>query len=254
MAWQNPKTNWSAEDGVRDTDFNRIEGNLLELYNVDAARAVINLYVSTDGSDNGDGSVSSPYATIGKAISAIPRNLNGNSVSINVGNGTYNEDILVDGFSNGVITFKGSSVTVKSFLVRNTAVRVEFASITVTTGVAGAGIIAYDNGYIIFTGGVTTTSSSQGVVANGGTIQISGTLTLSNATTGISATNNGRIYVSSVAGGTNMGTGMTAENGGVISYGQFAASYRTAASATSTGGRINTGSQPGSSIGGGGIL
>lgn len=32
MAWQTPKTNWAAADGVRNTDFNRIEGNTLELY------------------------------------------------------------------------------------------------------------------------------------------------------------------------------------------------------------------------------
>lgn len=33
MAWQTPKTNWQSADGVRDTDFNRIEGNTLELRN-----------------------------------------------------------------------------------------------------------------------------------------------------------------------------------------------------------------------------
>lgn len=32
MAWQTPKTNWAAPDGVRDTDFNRIEGNTQYLY------------------------------------------------------------------------------------------------------------------------------------------------------------------------------------------------------------------------------
>ena len=36
MAWIAPKTNWSAADGVRDSDFNRIEGNTLELYNTKA--------------------------------------------------------------------------------------------------------------------------------------------------------------------------------------------------------------------------
>ena len=33
MAWQTPKVNWSASDGVRDTDMNRIEGNILDLEN-----------------------------------------------------------------------------------------------------------------------------------------------------------------------------------------------------------------------------
>lgn len=33
MAWQTPKTDWAAQDGVRNTDLNRIESNALELYN-----------------------------------------------------------------------------------------------------------------------------------------------------------------------------------------------------------------------------
>lgn len=31
MAWQTPKTNWKAGDVLASTDFNRIEGNILEL-------------------------------------------------------------------------------------------------------------------------------------------------------------------------------------------------------------------------------
>ena len=30
MAWQVPKTDWAAADGVRDTDMNRIEENILK--------------------------------------------------------------------------------------------------------------------------------------------------------------------------------------------------------------------------------
>lgn len=37
MAWQTPKTDWAAPDGVRNTDFNRIEGNALHLYDDMAA-------------------------------------------------------------------------------------------------------------------------------------------------------------------------------------------------------------------------
>lgn len=32
MAWQTPKTDWEAQDGVRNTDLNRIEGNALDLH------------------------------------------------------------------------------------------------------------------------------------------------------------------------------------------------------------------------------
>ncbi|MGB3926517.1 MAG: hypothetical protein WBL14_09160 [Caldicoprobacterales bacterium] len=37
MAWQTPKTNWQAADVVRKDDFNRIEGNVQELQNTNAA-------------------------------------------------------------------------------------------------------------------------------------------------------------------------------------------------------------------------
>ena len=33
MTWYTPKTNWTAADGVANTDFNRIEGNILEVRN-----------------------------------------------------------------------------------------------------------------------------------------------------------------------------------------------------------------------------
>lgn len=36
MAWQTPKTDWAAADGVRDTDMNRIESNISELNSVKA--------------------------------------------------------------------------------------------------------------------------------------------------------------------------------------------------------------------------
>ena len=61
MAWQTPKTDWAAADGVRDSDFNRIESNILELYNTSAARANKTIYVATTGSDaTGDGSSAAP--------------------------------------------------------------------------------------------------------------------------------------------------------------------------------------------------
>lgn len=33
MAWETPKTDWEDAEGVTGSDFNKIEGNILELYN-----------------------------------------------------------------------------------------------------------------------------------------------------------------------------------------------------------------------------
>lgn len=49
MAWLTPKTDWSGADGVRNTDLNRIEGNILDLnsrsVNTDANIASLRQYV-----------------------------------------------------------------------------------------------------------------------------------------------------------------------------------------------------------------
>lgn len=34
MAWQTPKTDWDTDDGIQDSDFNRIEGDLEYLYSL----------------------------------------------------------------------------------------------------------------------------------------------------------------------------------------------------------------------------
>lgn len=60
------------------------------------------LYVSTTGSDTaGDGSETSPYATINYAVSTIPKNLNGYGVTINLSAGTYDESVNISGFYGG---------------------------------------------------------------------------------------------------------------------------------------------------------
>jgi len=64
-------------------------------------------YVATTGSDTtGDGSISSPYASITKALSVVPKDLGGYTVTINVADGTYNEDITISGFNNGYLTLR----------------------------------------------------------------------------------------------------------------------------------------------------
>ena len=73
MAWQTPKTDWDASDSPVETDFNRIEGNTLELYTtkldktggaISATLTVVssgnseqvrNVSIGTAAPDNGDG-------------------------------------------------------------------------------------------------------------------------------------------------------------------------------------------------------
>lgn len=251
MAWQTPKTNWSAADGVRDSDFNRIEGNILELYNTDAVRSDLTVHVATTGSDStGRGTSALPYATIAKALSVIPKNLNGKTVTINIAAGTYTEDVTIRDFSGGALILTSSgTVIMNSLTIINCTVKADF--ITISTA-GGIGVFVTDGATFISNDAVITNGYSSGIAAtNCSNVSIGGVLTVNNATVGVQASNGSRIFVFQLAG-SGIGTGFNAFNGGYISYGTFNGTIDTAITATSTGGRVTTGSQTGS--GGGAVI
>lgn len=64
------------------------------------------------GSDaDGIGTYAKPFATISKAVNMIPKNLNGNKVTVSIVDGNYEEVIYLKGFTNGSIEVRryGSS-------------------------------------------------------------------------------------------------------------------------------------------------
>ena len=68
------------------------------------------VYVSPSGSDTtGDGTSGKPYATITKALSVIPKNLNGHDAYVSIANGTYDENVLAVGFHGGMLQFTFAS-------------------------------------------------------------------------------------------------------------------------------------------------
>jgi hypothetical protein len=250
MAWQAPKTNWTGADGVRDSDLNRIEGNILHLYGNSVA-SNHTIHVSTTGSDaNGAGTSASPYATITKALSVLPKNLNGRTVIINVSTGIYEESVVIRDFYGGTLQFSGSSiVNINNLEIRNCTLHANSVDFVVSGSV---GVLVTDGATLITTGDINSSSSTIGLsVTNCSAVHVGGNVTLNGMTTGIAATNNSRAFVFSI-NGSNIGTIITASNGAVVAYGSNDATARTAISATSTGGRINTGSQTGTT--GGGVL
>lgn len=67
-----------------------------------ALKANLNLYVSPNGDDTtGDGSQAKPFRQITKAITVIPKNLNGYNAVINLAPGTYTGNLSIDGFFSG---------------------------------------------------------------------------------------------------------------------------------------------------------
>ena len=71
----------------------------------------LNIFVATTGNDTtGTGTEAKPYATIGKALSVLPRNLGGKVVYIWVAGGTYNESqVMIEGFGNGELYLRAVS-------------------------------------------------------------------------------------------------------------------------------------------------
>ncbi|MBE5991886.1 MAG: hypothetical protein E7247_05755 [Paenibacillaceae bacterium] len=90
----------------------RFFGKMLTfLRNIRPLTGDINIYVSTTGSDTtGDGSKLNPYASIGKALSVVPKNLNGFTASIYVSDGTYAEDVSINGIKNGLLILRRDGV------------------------------------------------------------------------------------------------------------------------------------------------
>lgn len=79
MSWQSPKTNWSVVDGVRADDLNRIEGNMLHLYNNEkGAKRPATLIIGASTSEHLQGAVdylcdgTNDSAVINAAIAALP--------------------------------------------------------------------------------------------------------------------------------------------------------------------------------------
>lgn len=241
MAWQIPKTDWIASDGVRDDDFNRIEGNIEHLYNM-TARNALTIYVSPTGSDStGAGTSSAPYATIQHAISMLPKNTNGQTVTINVAAGTYNEDVILADF-NGYISITGAydaSVTIKSLTVRACACFISSIHLRVTAGVTVTyGATLMSNSKITISGGLDGVS-----VNRGSTCIINAALNVSGITgVAVAATNASNVYVLSftVSGAAVL---LEAQQGSIISYGSTNHTVTAVAFITRTGGRIYSGAQ-----------
>lgn len=211
MAWQAPKTDWSSADGVRNTDFNRIEENTRVLY-LDKLRGRPTLTVSLSGNDTtGTGSASAPYRTIGAALRALPRDLNGFGAVINIASaGAYAETVEVKDFTNGTIVLSGpanASVSIMGLNVENANLQVSSIALTVYstgifTGINGS-IICASGSIIVTAGGVTA--------RYGGLIEVTTTLTVSNADRAIQAQYGSTISVATLSG-TNNSIGIYAYN------------------------------------------
>lgn len=236
MAWQTPKTDWGPTDGVRDSDFNRIEGNILELYNTGSLRSDLTIYVNAGtGSDSGNGSASSPYKTIAKALSTVPSNIGDKSVLISLAAGVYNESVEIKGFE-GPITITGAIgavVTINSLRVDGCN-----CSLNAITLECNGAVIVTNGAHLMGEGSLRVDGYT--ISVNYGSVLYLLDVTCSNASgVAINVNRCARFYASALYGDNN-GTGINCQSGSVVAYGTNYLTAKTAAIVTSTGGRVYT--------------
>lgn len=82
------------------------------LRNIKPFEADETYYVATTGLDTtGDGSSTKPFKTIQRAVDALPKNLGGHTVIINIASGTYAEAINICGFYAGLLIISGDGAS-----------------------------------------------------------------------------------------------------------------------------------------------
>ena len=209
--------------------------------------ANMTVYVTTSGSDSlGDGSRTAPYATITKALSVIPKQLNGNQAIINIASGTYPEAITISGFSGGTLTFtgvEGESVSVLTIVISNVD-DVVFSnlnynviggnSVTFAIHVTGSQVRVLSSFHV--SNAVTT-----GVYALLRTTIYFMNLTVSEVGNAVAASNGATLVVANISGSAKE-VGFRAIGGGVICFTNNTMSAPTMY-VTSGGGRIYSGAQ-----------
>ena len=187
----------------------------------------VTVYVAANGNDiDGDGNSDAPFATIQKAIDALPKHLNGHKAEISIGFGVYPERIVVDGFTSGrlvigkpgeVFTINGIDI-VHSSLVETNIYQIE-STITGSKGlfdVSGGSKVLINSDMII--DGVNQGATGMRVVDNSNVAVESGkTLTVNNCAGAINALKCSLVSVDKLAGSGNI-FGMLAYRGSIVSY------------------------------------
>ena len=240
---------WERADEPTVTGTPINAANLNAMQQSSGATANVTVYVATTGSDNtGNGTSSSPYATITKALSTIPKNLNGYGAAIYVAAGIYDEHVSIAGFVGGAIRFtaatSGTDVSISSLSVYNKSV-VEMRNINLTITshtsdsslyVQGADFRMYDSVLTIASG------ASNGVMGNYGAVIYLNTCVVNNAAeAAVVTTNSSNVMIWNLSG-TQNNVGLSSRSGSTIAY-----TSNTLSAATNTftayGGRILAGAQ-----------
>ena len=203
----------------------------------------VTLYVNAStGSDSNPGTSSQPFATIQAAINALPKTLGQYGATISVASESYEEDVILYGFSGGVnrsdtqrygglsiIGRNASSVTVRSIRVINCSVpNILISNVTISGGIPstqgnfsqGGGVLI-QNCPSVTLGAVSVENCTVGLLAgsyytDGGSTVFLNSVSFSNCTNvAVWAQGQQNLFLLAVSGSGNS-IGLQAHYGAVI--------------------------------------
>lgn len=201
------------------------------------------IYVSTSGNDaSGDGSASYPFKTIKHAIDAIPKNLAGKEITINIASGTYAEDVEVSGFYGGSLRLAFGTVTINALSVYESCLLMTGTALTIAASGKTYGMHCHRGANVICQIPMTINGAENGLLAGYGS-RFSGrnAITINSCTNAVVSTFAAYLYVVALEGSKN-NNGIQAA-AGIVSVGSVAAAMASTLYVTTAGGRIFTGAQ-----------
>ena len=213
----------------------------------------VTVYVngSTGNDLTGDGTSALPFATIQKAVDALPKWLDGHTATIDIADGTYEGRVVLEGFQGGLLNLgvAGRAVTVRGIQVTSCAtVRLNVAEIIRTANVVGTLLSIRGRSDVVIGGRFVVDglgAEISGVVAEASStlsVADSALLIARNCTyNAVYATGGSRIALAGIAGANN-GVGLRSDTGSMISF-TSRSIEATTANITTNGGRIYTGAQ-----------
>ena len=230
----NVRMSYDTGQGVVAIDSDKLGGQLPSYYlnytnftnkpsipNITVSSTDLTYYVSPTGNDSNSGtSSSSPFKTIAKAINAIPQIVN-HIITINLAVGTYNEDVIIEGFcGSGQINIIGSlsaldtTHLIKSLEVNCNSIPISISGLTATTTTTRG--FSIENNLLVSLQycNITASSNQYGYYVAASKVVIF-LCQASNRSAGIYAYTLAEIY-STTGSGTNNSTGLIADQGGTI--------------------------------------
>ena len=204
------------------------------------------LYVSKTGSNTtGDGTEGKPYASITKALSVLPRNLNGFNATIRVSAGSYVENVEVKYFYGGTVIFRstGDNVTISSVSIFDSLVEFYGINITLNSSSTAGSSLYIEGGRLFSLNDISIMSPSIGIhVTNGGRLHMAGAdASFSGNSYAVLVDNGGYATIGTLAGSAQIL--LEAEKGGQICYNTITATASVRLHSTASGGRIYSGVQ-----------